>query len=218
MKKVSVEELLKMLDKYKYKQFHIHHTWKPNHNDFNGNNHIRLQQSMKNYHVNTNGWSDIGQHISVFPDGVIVTGRNFGRSPASIKGWNTGAFAMEMIGNFDKGHDKLEGKQKETVLKLIKYFIENYGQSSIKFHREGPGVSKTCPGTSLNKLQLIGEAIKLNKKEVIQVVDNKDKPSEWAKEDWEWAKKEGYLDGNRPLDNITRQEIAIVVRRIVDEK
>ena len=218
MKKVSVEELLKMLDKYKYRQFHIHHTWKPNHNDFNGNNHIRLQQSMKNYHVNTNGWSDIGQHISVFPDGVIVTGRNFGRSPASIKGWNTGAFAMEMIGNFDIGHDKLEGKQKETVLKLIKYFIENYGQSSIKFHREGPGVSKTCPGTSLNKLQLIGEAIKLNKKEVIQVVDNKDKPSEWAKEDWEWAKKEGYLDGNRPLDNITRQEIAIVVRRIVDEK
>lgn len=218
MKKVSVEELLKMLDKYKYRQFHIHHTWKPNHNDFNGNNHIRLQQSMKNYHVNTNGWSDIGQHISVFPDGVIVTGRNFGNSPASIKGWNTGAFAMEMIGNFDIGHDKLEGKQKETVLKLIKYFIENYGQSSIKFHREGPGVSKTCPGTSLNKLQLIGEAIKLNKKEVIQVVDNKDKPSEWAKEDWEWAKKEGYLDGNRPLDNITRQEIAIVVRRIVDEK
>lgn len=218
MKKVSVEELLKMLDKYKYRQFHIHHTWKPNHNDFNGNNHIRLQQSMKNYHVNTNGWSDIGQHISVFPDGVIVTGRNFGRSPASIKGWNTGAFAMEMIGNFDIGHDKLEGKQKETVLKLIKYFIENYGQSSIKFHREGPGVSKTCPGTSLNKLQLMGDAIKLNEKEVIQVVDNKDKPSEWAKEDWEWAKKEGYLDGNRPLDNITRQEIAIVVRRIVDEK
>lgn len=216
MKIITTDELLKMLDKHKFKQFHIHHTWKPNHKDFNGNNHMRLQESMKNYHMKSNGWSDIGQHISVFPDGKIVTGRPFGKTPASIKGWNTGAFAMEMIGNFDVGNDKLEGNQKEVVLELIRYFIEKYGQSSVKFHREN--ASKTCPGTSLNKSKLIGEAIKLDKKEVIQVIDNKDKPSTWAKEDWEWAKKEGYLDGSRPLDNITRQEIAIVIKRLVNRK
>lgn len=216
MKIITTDELLKMLDKHKFKQFHIHHTWKPEHKDFNGNNHMRLQESMKNYHINSNGWSDIGQHISVFPDGKIVTGRPFGTTPASIKGWNTNAFAMETIGNFDIGHDKLEGKQLETVLRLIKYFIENYGQGAIKFHREGPGVTKSCPGTSLNKTKLIAEAISLDKKEVVKV--DKNKPADWAKKDWEWAKKEGYLDGTRPLDNITRQELAVLTRRIVDKK
>lgn len=217
MKIINIEELLKLLDKYKFRQFHIHHTWKPGHKDFNGSNHMRLQQGMKNYHIDTNGWSDIGQHISLFPDGVIITGRLFNISPASIKGWNTGAFAIEIIGNFDKGHDILKGKQKENVLILIKYFIEKYGQGSIKFHREGPGVFKTCPGTSLDKNELIREAIRFDKKEAIEVVDNKKEPSSWAKDNWQWAKKEGYLDGTRPKEPITREEMAIVIKRLVEK-
>lgn len=218
MRIVSFNELKNMLSKHKYRQFHIHHTWRPNHSNFNGSNHISMQEGMRNYHVNTNGWSDIGQHISVFPDGKIVTGRDFGRNPASIKGWNSGAFCMEMIGNFDIGHDKLEGKQKETVLKITKYFIDTYGENSIKFHRENS--SKSCPGTSLNKAKLISEAKtvydKVGENVGNQNVKKEQKVSSWAKEDWEWSKKEGYLDGTRPKDSITREEMAIVVRRLVD--
>ena len=155
-----MEELIKELDKYTFKQLHIHHTWKPAHSSFKGNNHIAMQQSMKDFHVNTNKWSDIGQHLTLFPDGKWLTGRPFNITPASIKNWNTGALAVEIIGNFDipgtgvennLGYDKLEGKQKEEILKLIKYFIDKYGESSVKFHRERPNVSKTCPGTSLDK-------------------------------------------------------------------
>lgn len=40
-------------------------------------------------------------------------------------------------------------------------------------------------------------------------------PSDWAKADWEWCKENGYLDGTRPHDNVTRQEMAAVIRRIV---
>lgn len=216
MRIISIDELIKMLDKFKFKQFHIHHTWKPDHSNFKGDNHIQMQQGMKNYHVNTNGWSDIGQHISVFPDGKIVTGRPFGTTPASIKGWNTNAFAMETIGNFDIGHDKLEGKQLETVLRLLKYFLENYGQTSIKFHREGPGVTKSCPGTSLNKTKLIAEAISLDKKEVVKV--DKNKPADWAKQSWDWATNQKFLDGTRPREDITREEFVTVVKRMVDKK
>jgi hypothetical protein len=32
---------------------------------------------MKECHVQQNGWADIGQHLSIFPDGTIVTGRSF---------------------------------------------------------------------------------------------------------------------------------------------
>ncbi|WP_343231734.1 hypothetical protein [Tissierella simiarum] len=68
-----------------------------------------------------------------------------------------------MLGNFDIGHDKFEGKQKESMLKLTKYFIDKYGEQSIKFHREGLGVVKSCSGTSLDKNKLIQEARNLGK-------------------------------------------------------
>lgn len=59
-----------------------HHTFSPNYSLFKGNNHFDLQSGMKNYHVNTNGWADIGQHFTIFPDGTIMTGRNMELSPA----------------------------------------------------------------------------------------------------------------------------------------
>lgn len=170
---LKTEELLKEFDKYTFKQLHIHHTWKPTHKDFNGKNHLQLQESMRRYHVNHNGWNDIGQHITLMPDGKWVTGRPFNQTPASIKGWNTGALAVEMLGNFDKpgtgtynssGYDTLKGAQKESILALIKYFGDRFGYSRVKFHREGPGVAKTCPGTSLDKATLIEEAKKYSTK------------------------------------------------------
>ncbi len=50
------------------------------------------------------------------------------------------------------------------------------------------------------------------------VMADKNTPDAWAKKDWDWAKKEGFLDGTRPKDNITRQELAIVIRRLAEKK
>lgn len=50
------------------------------------------------------------------------------------------------------------------------------------------------------------------------VMENKNTPDDWAKKDWEWAKEKGWLDGTRPKDNLTRQEFAIVIRRLVERK
>jgi len=170
MKIINIDELLKELDKHNFKELHLHQTWKPTFKSFTGNNHLNLQEGMQRYHINVNGWSDIAQHLTLFPDGEFMTGRPFNIQPASIKGWNGSKhkpLMVEMIGNFDIkgtgsfnkfGYDVLEGIQKQNILKLIKYFINRYGESSIKFHREGPGVTKTCPGTSLNKFKLIAEA------------------------------------------------------------
>lgn len=210
---LNTEQLLKELDKYKFKQLHIHHTWKPENKDFKGNNHIAMQQGMYNYHTKNLGWQNIGQHVTLFPDGKWVTGRPFNIAPASIKGWNTGALAVEMIGNFDTGHDTLKGEQLHQILLLIKYFIDKYGEQSIKFHREGPGVTKTCPGTSLNKAKLIQDAKKM---EVGKVADNKKDnytPSTWAKESWDWGIKKGITDGSNPKGNITREQAMAMIYR-----
>jgi len=151
---INVNELLKRLDKYNHKELHVHHTWRPNHANYNGSNGMSLQNGMRNYHVGKLGWSDIGQHITLLPDGKIVTGRNFSKTPASITGHNTNGFAMEMLGDFDIGKDKFEGEQKQVALKIAKYFLDK--GKYVRFHREN--ASKTCPGTSIDKNIFISEA------------------------------------------------------------
>lgn len=155
MKIVSLDELLRLLDGYNHDELHLHHTWKPAHKSFNGKNHLTLQTSMQKYHKRL-GWSDIGQHITVFPDGSIMTGRDFGRNPGSITGHNTNSFSCEILGNFDLenageynelGYDVLEGKQLETVLAIGRYF-DRKGRY-IRFHNENS--TKSCPGTGVDK-------------------------------------------------------------------
>lgn len=150
---ISIDELLRRLDKYNHKELHVHHTWKPSHKDFTGSNGVQLQENMKKYHVNTLKWNDIGQHVTLLPDGTFVTGRDFSKNPASISGKNTGAFACEMLGNFDAGNDKLEGKQKDSILRLARYFDDK--GKYVRFHRENS--PKTCPGTSIDRGQFMNE-------------------------------------------------------------
>lgn len=156
---ITVDELIKLLKGRKYKYSQVHHTYQPDHADFTGKNHLALQQGMRNYHVNSNGWYDIGQHVTLMPDGLFVTGRDFDDdkidfddTPAGIAGYNTGAFMVEMLGNFDKGHDKLEGKQLASMVKLQHYLVTECG-AAVMFHREH--APKTCPGTGIDKAEFM---------------------------------------------------------------
>ena len=60
------------------------------------------------------------------------------------------------------------------------------------------------------------------KKEVIQMPNiskpGNNVPSSWAQESWNWAKQVGLLDGTRPKDPITREEMAVVLKRLVDKR
>ena len=101
----------------------IHHTGSPAYCNFykSGGGHeneLARQQSMKSFHVNTRGMSDIAQHFTVFPNGKIVTGRSLNKNPAGITGWNTGAICVEIYGNFDKGQDTMTAEQKKAVIML----------------------------------------------------------------------------------------------------
>lgn len=160
-KVITIDELLSMLDKYDHKELHLHHTWKPVGSQYNGLNGIALQESMKRSHL-AKGWQDIGQHVTLLPDGQFVTGRDFSLDPASITGYNKDAFACEMLGNFDTpgtgekndlGYDLLVGRQKESALKLAAYFDKK--NKYVRFHREN--APKTCPGTSIDKVKFMQE-------------------------------------------------------------
>ncbi len=147
----------------KVKLIQLHHTYSPSYKNFTGNNHEALQRNMRSYHVNTNGWSDIGQHFTIFPDGVIMTGRSIEKSPAGIYGANTGSICIECLGNFDKGGDAMTEAQKEAIVGAVKILLDKFNlkaEDNVTYHcwwtSSGSDIgdyikgksAKTCPGTN----------------------------------------------------------------------
>lgn len=142
----------------------VHHTWLPNYTTRINQDHFKCLEGMRNTHLR-NGWNATGQNITVFEDGKIAISldRNLNSTPAGIKGANTGALCVEIIGNFDKGGNTMTGAQKQAVSHLyaclaIKLNIP-IDTSHIVYHAwytasgswlgdyvQGKS-SKTCPGT-----------------------------------------------------------------------
>lgn len=139
-----------------------HHTYNPDYALFNGNNHFELQKGMKNYHVYSLGWMDIGQHFTIFPDGTILTGRSIEYSPACIYGQNQHVICIENLGNFDIGGDIMNTTQKEAIVKATaaicfkfnipvnadKIVYHHWFQLGSGVRNNGSGGNKSCPGTN----------------------------------------------------------------------
>lgn len=143
----------------------VHHTWLPNYSTRRNQDHFKCLEGIRSTHL-SNGWSGTGQNITVFEDGKIAISmdRDLNKIPAGIKGANTGALCVEIIGNFDIGGDSITDAQKQAVLHLyaclaIKLDIP-VDTNHIVYHAwytpsgdwlgdyiQGRS-SKTCPGTN----------------------------------------------------------------------
>lgn len=147
----------------KISRVQLHHTYSPAYKNFTGSNHETLQKNMRNYHVNSCGWADIGQHFTIFPDGKVCDGRNINTAPAGIYGANTGSICIECLGNFDKGGDTMTDAQKNAIAGVTKILLDRLGlnaKTGVVYHAwYGSGGSylgtyiagksqKTCPGTA----------------------------------------------------------------------
>lgn len=138
-----------------------HHTYIPSYAHFNGSNHFEKQLGMKQSHMN-NGWSDIGQHFTIFPDGIVMTGRSLEQTPACIYGQNTNSICIENLGYFDLGQDVMRNEQKHAIVTvtaaLCKRFNIPVTTNGIVYHHwfdlstgarnNGTRNNKTCPGTN----------------------------------------------------------------------
>jgi SH3-like domain-containing protein len=138
-----------------------HHTAIPGYQHFTGSNHFERQKSMRDFHVVTNGWSDIAQQFTTFPDGTIMTGRSMEVTPSGIKGFNTHAICIEHFGNFDKGKDAMNAAHRETIVRMTAALCRKFSipvdTDHVVYHHwfdlntgkrtNGTGAVKTCPGT-----------------------------------------------------------------------
>ncbi len=150
------------MPKRKNRLVQLHHTWSPEYRHFDGKNHFTRQASMRQSHL-ARGFADIAQHFTVFPDGLIVTGRSLEKDPAGIVGANKGAICIENFGNFDKGHDKMTAEQANAIITLTAVLCKVFGlepETAITYHAwwtaKGQALgdyhpaksAKTCPGTA----------------------------------------------------------------------
>lgn len=141
----------------------LHHTYSPAYKDFNGANHIKLQEGMKNYHIREKNYADIAQTFTIFPDGKICTGRDINIAPAGIYGANSTGICIECVGNFDRGGDTMTDAQKNAIVGAVKILIDKFSLSAktgVTYHAWwtsggtplGTYIAgrsyKTCPGTN----------------------------------------------------------------------
>ena len=139
-----------------------HHTWKPHYADFNGSNHFAKLEGMRDYHVNHNGWNDIGQNLTTFPDGIVAICRSFEATPACIRGANNGAICIENLGDFDVGRDKMSEAHKSCIVRVNALLCREFKltpntETIIYYHwydldtgarNDGTHNNKSCPGTN----------------------------------------------------------------------
>ncbi len=147
----------------------MHHTFRPTHADYDGEPCI---ERMCRFHVDDRKWDDIAQHVSIAPDGTIWTGRDWNKTPASVGGvLNSGAFMFEAIGNFDAGHDELKGEQLQSVTHVIRAVQRRFRlpPEALLFHRDVPVTVKTCPGTSVDKADILRRVMRLQLPQVTPV-------------------------------------------------
>lgn len=155
-----------------------HHTWLPGYKEFNNKpDHFYWLESMQDYQVNTNGFSQIAQNLTTFPDGKVALCRPIDTIPAGIKGANQFGICIEHLGNFDLNQDQMTPEHIDTIIKLNAFLCKKFSlpinTESIVYHHwydlgtgqrtDGKGqvtlkkdgkdftrdtMVKTCPGTN----------------------------------------------------------------------
>ena len=130
---------------------HVQHTWRPAHADWRGEATV---DAMRRFHMDVLRWSNIGQHLTVGPDGSLWTGRDLDQPPASAAGHNgsaqEGPLMIALVGDFDRGRDVFTGFQAEEAYSAIATICARFALSpdAIRFLSEF-NAAKTSPGTGI---------------------------------------------------------------------
>jgi hypothetical protein len=135
---------------------HMHHTWRPDHSMWRG---AASMEGMWRFHTQERNFSDIAQHLTIDPEGLVWTGRHWNAAPASARGHNgngvAGPFMFEIVGNFDKGCDPFDGAQRQAVFDVIALVQRRFGldAEALMFHNQA--ADKSCPGSSIDRSRFV---------------------------------------------------------------
>ena len=104
--------------------------------------------NIKDWHVNGNGWSDVGYHFIIKLDGTIQDGRPLKKIGAHCFRKNRSSIGICYIGGMNRDMTEWEDtraeKQKESLLLLINDLKERFPNTIVYGHKDFTN-KKLCP-------------------------------------------------------------------------
>jgi len=106
--------------------------------------------TIRKWHVDDNGWSDIGYHMIIQPDGEVERGRSLNRQGAHVSGDNENNIGICLIGT-----DKFTLHQFNSLRTNLQTICMTYGvpRWAIYMHNQFPSAiaqGKSCPNIPIN--------------------------------------------------------------------
>lgn len=109
-------------------------------------------ETIRGWHVNERGWSDIGYHFVVLLDGTVDKARPVERQGAHVRGHNKGSIGICYIGGCDADMNPKDTRtdlQKDSLTELISYLMDSYEDATLHGHNEFS--SKACPSFNVKE-------------------------------------------------------------------
>jgi hypothetical protein len=127
----------------------IHHTWRPTAQDYRGASSVR---AIQNYHMDNNGWMDIGYHflIGTYPSSgetSIFQGRPENVVGAHTGGQNTNNVGVNVIGDYTT--ETLHGNSYARLIDLLAWICSRYGIDPGRIYGHKDFNSTACPGENV---------------------------------------------------------------------
>ncbi len=94
---------------------------------------------ITDWHVNDNGWSDIGYHAVIRRDGEIEFGRHFDEAGAHVRGQNWRSVGVVMVGGLDEDgepEDNFTEEQYESLDIVVALLQRAYPWAEVLGHRD----------------------------------------------------------------------------------
>lgn len=109
---------------------------------------------VKRWHVEENGWADIGYHYLIDRDGTTQTGRPLNVKGAHTKGKNKGSIGIALFGGKgsnenDAFSDNFTPEQDAALRKLVSQLESEFPGVAVHGHNEFS--AKACPGFNVPK-------------------------------------------------------------------
>ena len=104
--------------------------------------------TVRRWHVEERGWSDIGYHYFIKRDGTIEKGRSLSRSGAHVRGWNKTSIGICYAGGVDangRPEDNRTAEQSRSLMMLAKTLEKRFQGAEVLGHKDFEGVAKACP-------------------------------------------------------------------------
>jgi len=105
---------------------------------------------IQNLHMDKGGYSDIGYHFIIGPDGTLFQGRPLHVRGAHTQGFNTGTVGIVLLGNIEIIEPTQE--QLKVLESLVIFLKDRFGITHIAGHSDFNPDITVCPGMLLHKL------------------------------------------------------------------